>query len=132
MTRVEIVSAVKQIIAAVVDQHELLEATDVVAVDSKLHDDLGMDEVDHIDGPDHRTALEQALSHAREQVIIHSRFVSEQSIPAALPLLIGAAAKGTIVHIFWGQEDEKTNISSSREADGRFQRPARRFACARG
>ncbi len=61
MTRVEIVSAVKQIIAAVVDQHELLEATDVVAVDSKLHDDLGMDEVDHIDGPDHRTALEQAL-----------------------------------------------------------------------
>lgn len=69
-----------------------------------------------IDGADHRTALQRALSHAREQVIIHSTFLSEQAIPAALPLLLGAAAKGTTVHILWGQDEEKTGISSSRRA----------------
>jgi len=69
-----------------------------------------------IDGADHRTALEQALNRAREQVIIHSTFVSERAIPGALPLLVGAAAKGTTVHILWGQDDEKTSVSSSRRA----------------
>ena len=49
MTRVEIASAVKQIIAAVVDEHGLMEARDVVTVGSKLHDDLGMDEVDQME-----------------------------------------------------------------------------------
>jgi cardiolipin synthase A/B len=69
-----------------------------------------------VDGPEHKTALERALSHAREQVIIHSTFISEQVIPAALPLLVGAAARGTFVHILWGQDDEKTSVSKSRKA----------------
>lgn len=69
-----------------------------------------------IDAADHRTALEQALRQAREQVIIHSTFVSEQSIPRILPMLVGAAAKGTLVRILWGQDDDNTSVSTSRKA----------------
>jgi cardiolipin synthase len=73
------------------------------------------------DGENHRTALEQALGRAREQVIIHSTFVSEQAVVTALPLFIGAAARGTTVHILWGQDDDNANVSSSRRAAMAFQ-----------
>ena len=49
MTRVEIASAVEQIVAAVADEHGLVEARDGVTLDSRLDDDLGMDEVDLIE-----------------------------------------------------------------------------------
>ncbi len=49
MTRAEIESTVKHIVAAVVDEHGLMEAGDVVSLDSNLHNDLGMDEVDLIE-----------------------------------------------------------------------------------
>jgi acyl carrier protein len=49
MTRVEIASAVEQIVAAVTDEHGLVEARDGVTLDSRLDDDLGMDEVDLIE-----------------------------------------------------------------------------------
>jgi hypothetical protein len=48
-----------------------------------------------IDATDHRTALEQTLRQAREQVVIHSTFVSEQSILRIMPMLVSGAAKGT-------------------------------------
>jgi acyl carrier protein len=49
ITRAEIASAVEQIVATVVDEHGLTEATDVVTLGSKLQDDLGMDEVDQME-----------------------------------------------------------------------------------
>jgi acyl carrier protein len=49
MTRAEIASAVEQIVAAVVDEHGLIEENDAISQGSRLHDDLGMDEVDLID-----------------------------------------------------------------------------------
>lgn len=49
MTRAEIESTVKRIVAAVVDEYGLMEAGDVVSLDSNLHNDLGMDEVDLIE-----------------------------------------------------------------------------------
>ena len=39
----------EQIVATVVDEHGLTEATDVVTLGSKLQDDLGMDEVDQME-----------------------------------------------------------------------------------
>ncbi|HEX5851649.1 MAG TPA: hypothetical protein VFY36_01025 [Solirubrobacteraceae bacterium] len=51
MTRVEIASTVEQIVAAVAHEHGLMEARDRftrVMLDSRLDDDLGMDEVDLI------------------------------------------------------------------------------------
>lgn len=49
MTRAEIESTVKHIVAVVVDEYGLMEAGDVVSLDSNLHNDLGMDEVDLIE-----------------------------------------------------------------------------------
>jgi acyl carrier protein len=49
ITRAEIASAVEQVVAAVVDEHGLAEARDGLTLNSNLHDDLGMDEVDLID-----------------------------------------------------------------------------------
>ena len=49
MTRVEIASAVEQIVAAVADENGLIKARDGVTLDSRLDDDLGMDEVDLIE-----------------------------------------------------------------------------------
>ena len=49
MTRVEIASAVEQIVAAVADEYGLVEAKDTVTLRSSLRDDLGMDEVDLIE-----------------------------------------------------------------------------------
>ena len=49
MTRLEIASAVEQIVAAVADEYGLVEAKDAVTFRSSLHDDLGMDEVDLIE-----------------------------------------------------------------------------------
>jgi acyl carrier protein len=49
ITRAEIVSSVEQIVAAVADEHGLVEAREGLTLHSNLHDDLGMDEVDLID-----------------------------------------------------------------------------------
>jgi len=49
MTRLEIASAVEQIVAAVAGESGLVEAKDAVTLRSNLHDDLGMDEVDLIE-----------------------------------------------------------------------------------
>lgn len=49
MTRVEIASAVGQIVAAVADENGLMGARDRVTLDSRLDDDLRMDEVDLIE-----------------------------------------------------------------------------------
>jgi acyl carrier protein len=49
MTRAEIASAVEQIVAAVADEHGLVEARDGLTLRSNLHDDLGMDELDLIE-----------------------------------------------------------------------------------
>ena len=49
ITRAEIASAVEQIVAAVVDEHGLIEENDAISLRSNLHDDLGMGEVDLIE-----------------------------------------------------------------------------------
>jgi cardiolipin synthase A/B len=70
-----------------------------------------------IDGEDHKRAIEKTLRNARERVFIHSTFVSEETIPSTLRMLFDAAAKGTTVHILWGQnDDEKDKSSDSRRA----------------
>ena len=49
LARAEIASAVERIVAAVADEHGLVEARDDLTLRSNLHDDLGMDEVDLIE-----------------------------------------------------------------------------------
>jgi phosphatidylserine/phosphatidylglycerophosphate/cardiolipin synthase-like enzyme len=69
-----------------------------------------------LDGPDHRHVLKAALAAARQRVVIHSTFITVDGWTTVLPMLLGAAARGTSVQIFWGQADDKTENSSSRNA----------------
>jgi PLD-like domain len=78
-----------------------------------------------IDGPDHEAALKSVLQRAREEVIIHSTFISEKAAATAFPLLLNAASRGAKVHILWGQDDEKETMSSSRKAVGVLQAAVR-------
>ena len=74
------------------------------------HDDL------ILDGAGHRDALEEFLGRARQEVLIHSTFVSPDGWNVTLPMLLGAAAKGVKVQVFWGQADDAKGNSSSRAA----------------
>jgi acyl carrier protein len=49
ITRAEIESTVERIVAAVAHEHGLIEENDAISLRSRLHDDLGMDEVDLIE-----------------------------------------------------------------------------------
>ena len=49
MTRIEIASAVEEIVAAVANEHGLFGACDVITPESTLHDQFGMDEADIIE-----------------------------------------------------------------------------------
>jgi acyl carrier protein len=49
MTRLEIASAIEQIVTAVLSEHDRHGDIDVIARDATLHDELGMDEADIIE-----------------------------------------------------------------------------------
>jgi acyl carrier protein len=99
MTRLEIASAVEQIVAAVADEHGLVEAKDAVTLRSSLHDDLGMDEVDLIDVlcraeerfglvlPDDGIGSSITVSNIVDIIVGRLR---EQEAPLALPQVIKA------------------------------------------
>jgi acyl carrier protein len=100
MTRLEIASAVNQIVAAVADEHGLVEARDAVTLRSSLHDDLGMDEVDLIEVlfraeeqfgvvlPDNDIGLSSTVSDIVDLVAAR---LKEQEAPLRLPQVINAA-----------------------------------------
>ena len=100
MTRAEIASAVEQIVAAVADEHGLVEAKDAVTLRSSLHDDLGMDEVDLIEVmfraeerfglvlPDNGIRLSSTVSDIVDLIAARLR---EQEAPLALPQVIKPA-----------------------------------------
>ena len=99
MTRLEIASAVEQIVAAVADEHGLVEAKDAVTLRSSLHDDLGMDELDLIDVlfraeerfglvlPDDHIGSSTTVSNIVDIIVGRLR---EQEAPLALPQVIKA------------------------------------------
>lgn len=74
-----------------------------------------------VDAMDHQSALDNAFRFSREQIVLHSTFVSEKSVPIILPKLVAAASRGTLVRILWGQDDDKTSTSTSRRAINAMQ-----------
>lgn len=100
MTRLEVASAVEQIVAAVAEEHGLVEAKDAVTLRSSLHDELGMDEVDLIEVvfraeerfglvlPDNDIGPSSTVSDIVDLVAGRLR---EQEAPLALPQVIKAA-----------------------------------------
>ena len=49
MTRIDIASAVEEIVAGVADEHGLFGARDLITPESTLNDQLGMDEADIVE-----------------------------------------------------------------------------------
>jgi acyl carrier protein len=100
MTRLEVASAVEQIVAAVADEYGLVEAKDAVTLRSSLSDDLGMDEVDLIEVvfraeerfglvlPDNDIGLSSTVNDIVDLIAERLR---GQDAPLALPQVIKAA-----------------------------------------
>jgi cardiolipin synthase A/B len=79
------------------------------------HDDI------IVDGEAHQAAFDRLIRNATERLIIHSTFITEARANALLPNLLGAAAKGVSIDIFWGQDDINSSTSSSRAAAERLK-----------
>lgn len=69
-----------------------------------------------IDGAAHLAALEQAIDKSQTKLIIHSTFISEENFLRFLPKIIEASKRGVSIHIFWGQNEDKDEIVSTRQA----------------
>jgi phospholipase D-like protein len=74
-----------------------------------------------LDGAAHKAALERMLRQARQRVIIHSTFVTDQAVDALYPLLISAAERGAVIDILWGHDDIGTATNTSRAAAERLR-----------
>jgi len=74
-----------------------------------------------VDGPAHLAALERMIRNARERLLIHSTFVTEERAQALLPALLNAAREGVRIDILWGQDDIGGSTSSSQIAAGKLK-----------
>ncbi|APG87340.1 hypothetical protein SAMCCGM7_pC0135 (plasmid) [Sinorhizobium americanum CCGM7] len=67
------------------------------------------------DGQRHREVLEATFKGAKERVVVHSTFITENARDR-LPLILAAAGRGVRVDIFWGQEEQEAGKNSSQNA----------------
>lgn len=67
-------------------------------------------------GERHREVLEWVLSAAQSQVFIHSTFISQSRVEDLLPLLSAAVERGVKIQVFWGQNEDVDEKSSTRLA----------------
>lgn len=80
-----------------------------------------------IDGDAHRKTLEKFIRSARQRLIIHSTFVSDNAAQALLPSLLQAAACGVHIDLMFGQADveEEENPSKRRQSASQRRSPVR-------
>jgi phosphatidylserine/phosphatidylglycerophosphate/cardiolipin synthase-like enzyme len=64
-------------------------------------------------GTDHERTFFEAFGRARENVVVHSTFISENHESYLAPML-AAAARNVRIDILWGQSDDKAENSTSR------------------
>ncbi|WFU13032.1 phospholipase D-like domain-containing protein (plasmid) [Rhizobium sp. CB3090] len=67
------------------------------------------------DGKRHLEMLEATFKGARERVIVHSTFITENA-GDRLKLILAAAGRGVRVDIFWGQDEQEGGKNSSQNA----------------
>jgi acyl carrier protein len=99
ITRAEIASAVEQIVAAVADEHGLVEARDGLTLRSNLHDDLGMDELDLI----------EVLFHAEERfgLVLPDNEIGPSSTVGDVVDLIIARLREKEAHLAQAQDSKE-------------------------
>lgn len=78
-------------------------------------------------GAAHLEALRQAIRRAKTRVIIHSTFISDDGLNAALPLFKEAALRGVRVDVLWGQGDNNIEYVATLE---RMRRAREQLATA--
>ena len=61
----------------------------------------------------HKTAFLHAIRRAKTRLIIHSTFISESALKAALPALKDAAHRSVRIDIFWGQSEDNKNTAAT-------------------
>jgi phosphatidylserine/phosphatidylglycerophosphate/cardiolipin synthase-like enzyme len=69
----------------------------------------------------HRDLLAQVLKSCRHELIIHSTFVAEDKFRALLPQFISAVQRGVRIDILWGQNSDRSEISSTKNAIERLR-----------
>jgi cardiolipin synthase A/B len=72
-------------------------------------------------GEHHRELLNSVLRTSKKELIIHSTFIDEGKFGAIRPLLSSAAQRGVQVHILWGEGDEKSLQSQTKQSVLRFR-----------
>lgn len=61
----------------------------------------------------HEKAFLQLVRRANSRLIIHSTFISEASLRAALPALKEAAHRSVRIDVFWGQSEDDKNAAAT-------------------
>jgi len=67
-------------------------------------------------GKAHEDLFHSLIRTARHDLIIHSTFMAEERVEALRPALIAAVQRGVQVHILWGEDRDKTGMSTTRKA----------------
>jgi cardiolipin synthase A/B len=70
---------------------------------------------------DHRQLLDSIVKSCRHELIIHSTFIADDRAGAVMPTLIAAVKRGVRVNVLWGQDDEKSQVNSTRKVVGRLR-----------
>lgn len=61
----------------------------------------------------HQKAFLQAIKRAKSRLIIHSTFISENSLRDALPALKEAAHRSVRIDVFWGQSEDNKKTAAT-------------------
>jgi phosphatidylserine/phosphatidylglycerophosphate/cardiolipin synthase-like enzyme len=69
----------------------------------------------------HRELFDAILKNCRHELIIHSTFISDERFETLLPEIVKAIQRGVKVDILWGQDNEKTQVSTSKTTVGRLR-----------
>ena len=66
-------------------------------------------------GDAHKAAFVNVFKKARERIVIHSTFVSRDSLEFAMPHILDAGRRGVRVDILWGESEDKPEVAKTRE-----------------
>jgi cardiolipin synthase len=66
-------------------------------------------------GDAHKAAFVNVFKKARVRIVIHSTFVSRDSLEFAMPYILDAGRRGVRVDILWGEGEDKPEVTKTRE-----------------
>jgi cardiolipin synthase A/B len=67
-------------------------------------------------GRQHKEAFHEAINRAKSRIILHSTFISNDRFMEVWQLLKNAAQRGVLIDILWGEDENKTESTSTKIA----------------